>query len=118
MPIAESKILIEEFTALNEAWVIEGCYTDLLEILAEFATEIVFLNLPIEQCLQNASMRPWESHKYASKEAQDENLEMLLAWISQYENRDDVFSLTAHTSFYEGFAGKKTCILSNEQASI
>ena len=118
MPLAESKVLIDEFTANNEAWVIEGCYTDLLEILAENATELVFLNLPIQQCLQNASMRPWEPHKYDSKEAQDANLAMLLDWIAQYEHRDDVFSLAAHSKLYEGFPGTKTCILSNEYSFI
>tara|TARA_B110000858_G_scaffold66259_1_gene76846 strand:- start:4082 stop:4468 length:387 start_codon:yes stop_codon:yes gene_type:complete len=107
MPLAESKQLIDEFVANNETWVIEGCYSDLLELLAENANELVFLNLPIAQCLQNASIRPWEPHKYASKEARDENLEMLLDWIAQYEHRDDVFSLAAHTRFYEGFAGTK-----------
>ena len=118
MPLAKSKVLIDEFIASNEAWVIEGCYTDLLEILAENATEIVFLNLPIPLCSQNASTRPWEPHKYESKEAQDANLEMLLGWIAQYEHRDDVFSLAAHSKFYEGFTGTKTCILSNEHSYI
>ncbi|MBL4892108.1 MAG: hypothetical protein JKX91_09855 [Rhizobiaceae bacterium] len=116
MPLAESKVLIDEFTVNNESWVIEGCYTDLLELLAENATELVFLNLPIAQCVKNASSRPWESHKYASKEAQDDNLEMLIDWITQYKHRDDVFSLSAHTKFYEGFLGTKTCIRSNEHA--
>jgi len=118
MPLAESRVLINEFTENNESWVIEGCYTDLLEVLAEKATEVVFLNLPLEHCLQNASIRPWEPHKYATKEAQDANLEMLLDWIAQYEHRDDVFSLAAHASFYEGFSGTKTCIRSNEYSFI
>ena len=118
MPLIESKVLIDEFTGNNESWVIEGCYTDLLEILAEKATEIVFLNLPIEQCVQNATNRPWEPHKYDSKEAQDANLEMLLGWIAQYEQRNDVFSFAAHTKFYEGFSGTKTCILSNEHSFV
>ncbi|PCI76833.1 MAG: shikimate kinase [SAR86 cluster bacterium] len=118
MPLTDSKVLIDEFTMGNESWVIEGCYTDLLEILAKRATEVVFLNLPVEQCVQNAKARPWEPHKYASKAAQDENLEMLLGWITQYGHRDDVFSLAAHTSFYESFSGTKTCILTNEQSFI
>lgn len=118
MLLVESKVLIDEFTATNESWVIEGCYTDLLELLAEEATELVFLNLPLEQCLQNASMRPWEPHKYASKEAQDANLEMLLGWITQYEQRIDTFSLAAHAQFFEGFSGTKTWLLSNEHSFI
>lgn len=115
MPLTESSRLIDEFTAKNESWVIEGCYTDLLEAIADRATELVFLDIPVEQCLENAKKRPWEPHKYASKEAQDANLDMLLEWIARYEKRDDVFSQAAHARFFEGFAGTKTRLSSNEQ---
>lgn len=116
MPLSESKIQIDEFTVNNESWVIEGCYTDLLQFLVEKATEIVFLNLPVEQCLLNAKARPWEPHKYPSKEAQEANLNMLLDWIAEYEQRDDVFSLAAHNKFYEDFSGTKTCLVSNSNS--
>ncbi len=115
-PLHDSKALIEQFVGRNGEWVVEGCYADLLEMLAELATEVLFLDIPVEQCVQNAKSRPWEPHKYASKEAQDANLEMLLAWIGQYESRTDVFSKAAHCSFYERFAGRKTRLLSNEDA--
>jgi hypothetical protein len=118
MPLSESRVLIDEFTANNGSWVIEGCYTDLLELLAEKATAIVFLNLPPEQCLLNASLRPWEPYKYASKEAQDANLEMLIDWITQEEQGDDVFSIAARIQFYEGFSGTKTCMLSKDHSFI
>jgi adenylate kinase family enzyme len=117
-PLIQTEALIEEFLVNNDSWVIEGCYTDLLDILKDQASEIVFLNLSIAQCLQNAKSRPWEPHKYDSKEAQDANLEMLLGWIAQYDKRNDVFSLQAHTQFFEGFPGPKTCILSNEDSFI
>ena len=88
--------------------VIEGCYSDLLELLLTEASEVVFMNLPIEQCVENAKNRPWEPHKYTTKAAQDENLGMLIDWIKAYHNRDDVFSLAAHQSVYSAFTGKKT----------
>ncbi len=94
---------------------IEGCYSDLLEIVAPFSTEIIFLDLPIEQCIKNAKSRPWEPHKYESTEAQDANLEMLIAWISQYEQRQDSFSRCAHENFYTRYIGKKTLYKSNER---
>jgi adenylate kinase family enzyme len=72
---------INEFITNNDGWVIEGCYSDLLEIASPYSTEIIYLNLPIEQCIKNAKSRPWEPHKYASKEAQDANLNMLIDWI-------------------------------------
>jgi hypothetical protein len=77
-------------------------------LVSDEATEIIFLNLDIEQCVENARKRPWEPHKYPSKEAQDKNLEMLIGWIRQYANRMDEFSLTAHMTFYEQFEGEKS----------
>lgn len=106
-PIDESKEEIDHFTGAHECWVIEGCYSDLLEIALEEATEVVFLNLPIEACIENAKNRPWEPHKYTSKEAQDANLKMLIDWISQYAHRDDTFSRSAHERLYNDFEGTK-----------
>ena len=112
MPLTESGLLIREFTQSAKerdlGWVIEGCYTDLLELAKAAADEIIFLNLSIDECLKNAMARPWEPHKYESKEQQDANLSMLLAWIKEYETRTDGFSLMAHQQFYENFGGVKT----------
>lgn len=52
-------------------------------------------------------MRPWEPHKYPSKEAQDANLEMLIGWIAEYETRTDTFSLAAHRALFDRFTGDK-----------
>ena len=108
---------IRQFTRKNDAWAIEGCYTDLLEIAAPQATEIIFLNLPVAACVNNARSRPWEPHKYESKKAQDKNLDMLIDWIRQYEDRNDVCSRTAHRDFYAKFPGAKLMHTSNERSS-
>ena len=118
MPLEQSRLLVDEFVSNNESWVIEGCYTDLLQLIEDRSTEIVFMDLPVEQCIQNAKHRPWEPHKYASKQAQDANLAMLLDWIAQYEQRDDVFSLAAHTGFYDSFSRAKTRIDSNQHTFV
>jgi len=104
---------IDEFIRAHEGWVIEGCYTDLLELAAAHSTELIFMNLPVELCVANARSRPWEAHKYASKSAQDANLPMLIEWIKQYAQRDDTFSLAAHSQFYQQYAGKKTLYTRN-----
>ena len=114
-PLSESEKKIFQFIRGNNAWVIEGCYTDLLELLAPEANEIIFLNLDIEQCVANAKNRPWEPHKYSSKQAQDENLNMLLDWIRQYTARDDVFSFQSHMRFFDNFPAKKTMYTDNNR---
>ncbi|MDF2179979.1 AAA family ATPase [Aliiglaciecola sp. CAU 1673] len=111
----KSKVLIDAFIEGNRGWVIEGCYADLLAMCLPYATEIIFLNLPADLCIENARNRPWESHKYPSKEAQDANLNMLIDWIAQYPIRDDVFSMAAHQKLFDGFAGTKTMYTSNRR---
>jgi hypothetical protein len=93
--------------------VVEGCYADLLEIAIPLASEVIFMNLPIESCVRNAKQRPWEPHKYESKAAQDDNLEMLIDWIRQYTLRDDTFSQSAHQALFDGYTGKKIMHTSN-----
>jgi adenylate kinase family enzyme len=112
-PINESEIEISAFINSNSGWVIEGCYSDLLEIALPFSNEIIFMNLPVESCIENAKNRPWEPHKYESKEAQDKNLDMLVNWISQYSKRDDTFSESSHNQLYENYSGKKNMVTSN-----
>lgn len=114
-PLDESNKDIQNFIHSYGNWVIEGCYTDLLEKALPFASEIIFMNLPISACILNAKNRPWEPHKYASKEAQNANLNMLINWISQYKQRNDTFSEQSHHALYESFNGKKMRYTSNDQ---
>lgn len=115
-PIEESKIGIDGFMESNAEWVIEGCYADLLAIALPEASEIIYLDLSVEACIDNAKRRPWEPHKYESKDAQDGNLAMLVEWISQYEKRDDEFSKSAHKRLVEAYKGKKTIYTCNKRS--
>lgn len=106
---------ILEFIGEKQSWVIEGCYISLLEVATAHATQIVFLNPGIDVCVQNARSRPWEPHKYDSPEAQDANLEMLVSWIREYDQRTDDSSYSAHRTLFDSFAGPKQEFLSNER---
>lgn len=117
MPMADSEIAINKFMAANNSWVIEGCYSDLLERVLPQATEMIFMNLSIEDCIANAKNRPWEPHKYSSKAEQDANLAMLIDWIAQYDVRDDTFSKTAHQALFDNFQGEKTMVTTNQNLS-
>lgn len=103
----ESLVEIERFVGAHSRWVIEGCYSSLLELVLPFAEQLIFLNPGVETCQHNCRMRPFEPHKYSSKQAQDENLAMLLDWVAQYAQRDDEFSLQAHRRLFDQFHGPK-----------
>lgn len=105
---AESLEAMKDFMDQHPAWVIEGCYGSLLQAVAGQCNEMHFLNPGIEACLKHNLQRPWEPHKYPSREAQDKNLEMLQAWVKDYESRDDEYSLSAHRAIFDAFTGNKT----------
>ncbi|MDH5444453.1 MAG: shikimate kinase [Gammaproteobacteria bacterium] len=106
-PVEDSTIEVIEFINANSAWVIEGCYGSLIEVVSEYCNEMIFLNPGIEACLDNNRKRPWEPHKYPSKEAQDKNLAMLQDWVKEYENRDDEYSYEYHQNIFTTFEGNK-----------
>lgn len=107
-PLIESMNEIDCFQKGNTSWVIEGCYADLLEHASIKANEIIFLNPGTDVCVRHCKSRPWEPHKYKSKEEQDKNLDMLIDWVKQYDKCDDEFSLKSHKALFELFEGKKT----------
>ena len=106
-PLAQSLAKLDAFAAAHQRWVIEGCYADLLTAAVEKCTVLLFLNPGVDACIANCRARPWEPHKYPSREAQDANLAMLLAWVRDYETRSDEFSLAAHRALFDKFTGEK-----------
>lgn len=118
MPLEQSLASVNEFTASNESWVIEGMYVDILENIAPLATELYFMDIPETRCIENGKDRPWEPHKFESKEAQDANLQRLIRsnWIQGYATRDDIYSYKAHQAFFDSFRGKKVIYSSYEKA--
>jgi adenylate kinase family enzyme len=113
-PVEASRRDIAEVALAGDRWVIEGCYADLVEMVLPRATLFLFLNPGVDACLANARARPWEPHKYATKQEQDANLAMLLDWIRDYEARTDVFSLSAHRALFDGCDGNKLELTSRE----
>lgn len=106
-PIARAEGEIQAFVDRHDAWVIEGCYADLIALALPKATELIFLDPSVQTCQAHARKRPWEPHKYESPEAQDANLPMLLEWIAAYPGREGPLGRPAHVALYDTFAGKK-----------
>lgn len=95
------------FTSSHEAWVVEGCYAGLVRQALASSPILLFIDPGVEACLANCRRRPWEPHKYATKAAQDQQLEFLLAWVRDYDTRDGDLSLTAHRALFEAYRGPK-----------
>lgn len=106
-PLQESSELVLEFIRSNENWIIEGCYSDLVEYALPHCTELRFLNPGIEACVRNCLSRPWEPEKFASAAEQEAMLERLLEWVRTYESRTDEYGLVRHRQLYERHAGAR-----------
>jgi adenylate kinase family enzyme len=106
-PLEVSLRMLDDFILSNKEWVIEGCYSDLVEAALPYCTELRFLNPGIEVCVAHCHRRPWEPEKFSSPENQAAMLEMLVQWVREYETRDDEYGLKRHRQVFERFDGPK-----------
>ena len=98
---------LQAFIDGHARWVIEGCYGELVALAARTCDELVFLDPGLEACLEHNRRRPWEPHKYASREAQDAMLDALQAWVAGYYTREDAWSHRAHCALFDAHEGPK-----------
>jgi adenylate kinase family enzyme len=98
---------VREFCARHDAWIIEGCYGDLVEAVLTPDVELLFVNPGEARCLAQCRGRGWEPHKWATKEAQDAHLDCLLAWVSDYYSRDGSLSWRGHRALFARHPGPK-----------
>lgn len=106
---------LHRFLSEHESWIVEGCYAELVEKVLSAGPELIFLNPGEAACIRNNRSRPWEPHKYASKEAQDAMLENLIAWVKDYYTRNDQWSLSAHRRLFDSYKGRKREVVSFEE---
>lgn len=106
-PLAESIALLEEFIHQHDQWIIEGCYSDLVEAALPHCSELRFLNPGVEVCVAHCRQRPWEPEKFASAAEQQAMLDNLIDWVKAYDHRTDEFGLQRHRAIFDAFPGKK-----------
>lgn len=95
------------FCRSHESWIVEGCYATLVDASLQFQPWLLVLDPGVDRCRRNCLDRPWEPHKYASKEEQDKGLEFLLNWVEEYYSRDGDMSLQAHKALFDRYTGPK-----------
>jgi adenylate kinase family enzyme/GNAT superfamily N-acetyltransferase len=106
-PRDESACEIERFVAQHPAWVLEGCYEDLIELRIGPGTGLVFLDPSPETCAARVRSRAFEPHKYVSPEAQRSAVEGLVTWIRDYPHRSGPMSRAAHCALFASAPGPK-----------
>ena len=105
--LEESVQALRKFIYDNEQWIIEGCYSDLIEVALPFSDELRFMNPGIEVCVEHCLKRPWEPEKFSTEKEQKEMLASLISWVREYETRTDEYGLQRHRQLFDHFSGKK-----------
>lgn len=106
-PLEHSLKDLQAFIDRHAEWIIEGCYSDLIEAALPFCTELRFLNPGVATCVSHCRARPWEPEKFASPDEQRAMLDQLITWVSEYETRTDEYGLKRHRALFDNFTGKK-----------
>ena len=106
-PLEVSLVGCTFFIQSNEQWIVEGCYSDLIQAALPYCTEFRFLNPGIEICVAHCHRRPWEPEKFSSPEDQAAMLTRLVQWVREDETREDGYGLKWHRQVFEQFAGRK-----------
>jgi adenylate kinase family enzyme len=116
-PAEDAAADVRSFCERGDSWVVEGCYAGLVEVALAFRPRLLLLDPGEARCIEHCRQRPWEPHKYASKQAQDERLEALLSWVRAYYTRDGDMSLAGHMRCFESYDGPKEIVSDAMQLS-
>lgn len=107
----DKRVVFDEVVerAAQGAWVMEGVYGWLLPAALPRATEFIFLDLPVDECLDNVRRR-------GNQGGGDETaFAALLAWIAEYPKRENANSRLAHQRLWDAFGGTKELLRSRKE---
>lgn len=108
---------VRAFCSAGDRWVVEGCYAFLVRTALSYSPVLLFLEPGVDACVANCRSRPWEPHKFESKEIQDRHLEFLLNWVREYYTREGDLSLAAHQALFDEYRGPKHKLTARVEAA-
>jgi len=98
---------VAAFCDAHAAWVVEGCYGELIEPLLARGPLLIWLDPGLAASLRHCRARPWEPAKFATAAEQDAHLGTLLEWVAGYETRAGDQSRAGHRALFQAYAGPK-----------
>ena len=98
---------VRAFCEQHDNWIVEGCYAALTRRALAYSPMLLYMDPGADACVANCRQRPWEPHKYASKDEQDARLEFLLSWVREYYTRAGDLSHAEHQALFDAYRGPK-----------
>jgi len=88
--------------AKAEAWLMEGVYGWLAEGVLGRVTTLVWIDLPEDECVANATARGTQGG------GSEESFKELIEWIKEYRQRENSStSYSGHQKLFDAYAGSK-----------
>jgi len=105
----EEAIAAVKSASLENRWVIEGVYGWLAAVALPRAENLIWLDIPEEECIANLLGRPIKS-------GEDEgSRQALVAWCREYRDRRNSSSYVAHRRLFEQFPSRKDLLRSRAE---
>ena len=103
----DNQLVMDEVAraAAADAWLMEGVYGWLAKVAMPRATQLIWLDLPEDECLANVRARGIQGGGSAA------DFEALLTWVGEYRLRDNSSCFAAHLRLFEAFEGTKVRLL-------
>jgi adenylate kinase family enzyme len=99
-------------------WVIEGVFGWMADLCAPRATHLVWLDIPLAQCLENLTQRgPQFDEVLTEIHVREKALEDLKTWAAAYETREGSTARGYHLGLFEKFQGKKNRLTSRHEVA-
>ncbi len=95
--------------ASQDIWIMEGVYGWLAQEILSRATALIWLDMPLEECLDNLRRRGPNSG------SDEKSFAALMAWAAAYQERQTSSSSMGHGRLFAAFRGWKRRICSREE---
>lgn len=109
----DNQLVVDEVVraAQAEAWLMEGVYGWLAKAVIPRATQLIWIDLPEDECLANVRARGIQG---GGSEA---DFQALLQWVGEYRLRNNSSCFAAHLQLFEAFEGAKVRLMGRGEMS-
>ncbi len=101
---------------LSDSWIGEGVFGHIVERYLEDAQTVIWLDLPLDICLNRLKKRGSESKRHMNRKQSEKGITELITWASQYYERQSKSSYFGHSKIFDSF--QKTRIRLNSEDEV
>lgn len=102
----------------KDQWILEGVFGKMAQSCLPFAEQLIWLDLPWEECKQNLLIRGPQFGNVLTSSEKEKALKTLVEWASTHDSRNDANSWGFFSELYTNFVRQKICLRCREEVII